>query len=76
MTCRATAFLIWRAGRSVDWDCTYADIAREIGVSRSTVSQICRAKKWKCEGVRTRKTLSDRPQVDTLMNSGARLRAT
>lgn len=44
---KANEFLVWRAGNSVSWDCTYAEIAAETNLNEATVSNICRAKGWK-----------------------------
>lgn len=43
----ANCFRIWRAGSSVDWNCTIADIADETGINSKTVADICRRKNWK-----------------------------
>jgi len=42
----ATAFRIWRAAQSVDWDCTMAEIARELGMTPSAVHSTARRKGW------------------------------
>lgn len=46
---KANAFLIWRAGTAVDWDCTVRDLAEETGLARSTVGNICRRRGWPVE---------------------------
>jgi len=46
MTARANEFLVWRAGSSVDWDCSQADIAQEVGLSPQEVGRICGLRKW------------------------------
>lgn len=46
MSQRATEFLVWRAGSSVDWDCTAVEIARELGISTSQVKAICKRRGW------------------------------
>lgn len=65
MTRRATEFLIWRAGESVNWDCTSQDIADEIGMTLSTVSSICNQRGWSV--VRNRGGHFDRYAVDVII---------
>ncbi len=43
---KANAFMIWRAGNAVGWDCTARDIADETGISQSTIRKVCKAKGW------------------------------
>jgi len=43
----ANDFIIWRAGTSVDWDCTITEIARETGLNQSTVGDACRRRGWR-----------------------------
>ena len=50
MTARANEFLVWRAGRSVDWDCSQVDIAREVGLSQQEVSRIFIRRGWRTIG--------------------------
>jgi hypothetical protein len=40
----AQAFLIYRLGKSLNWDCTVADISRELGIDRWTVAELCRVR--------------------------------
>jgi len=68
MTKRANDFLIWRAGSSVDWDCTQQDIADELGFSKVTVSLACKRHGWKCAGGQ-RGGDRGRYATDTLMKS-------
>lgn len=42
----ATAFRIWREGKSVDWDCTVLELAEAVGVNPNTVRSICRERGW------------------------------
>lgn len=42
----AQAFAIWRAAKSADWDCSYAELAAETGVPHHRVGQIVRARGW------------------------------
>ena len=43
----ANDFIIWRAGTSVGWDCTIAEIARETGLNQSTIGDACRRRGWR-----------------------------
>tara|TARA_R110002153_G_scaffold15268_2_gene54672 strand:- start:685 stop:915 length:231 start_codon:yes stop_codon:yes gene_type:complete len=65
MTRRATEFLIWRAGESVNWDCTPQEIADEIGMTFQTVSSVCKQRGWIV--VRGRVGNFDRHAVDVIM---------
>jgi hypothetical protein len=47
MTQRANDFIIWRAGSSVNWECTSQEIANETGLSTSAVFRACKRKGWK-----------------------------
>lgn len=47
---RVHEFLIWRAGQSVRWNCTQVEIAKETGLSRTAVSNICKARGWTVQG--------------------------
>jgi hypothetical protein len=47
MTQRANDFLIWRAGSSVNWECTPQEIATETGISYTSVLNTCKRKGWK-----------------------------
>lgn len=49
MTARANEFLVWRAGDSVRWECTAADIAAEVGLTPPGVRAILKRRGWKCE---------------------------
>jgi len=49
MSARANEFLVWRAGSSVDWDCTIADIASEVGLTGTGVSAIMKRRGWSCQ---------------------------
>ncbi|WCE67951.1 hypothetical protein PL335_06285 [Sulfitobacter faviae] len=48
MSARANEFLVWRAGSSVDWDCTQKDIAEETGISERGVALILKRRGWAC----------------------------
>jgi hypothetical protein len=69
MTQRANDFLIWRAGTSVNWECTVQEIADETGIPPSTVSSTCRRKGWKLVHGNVNGNLSDRPSIDHIMAS-------
>ena len=44
---RATAaFLIWREGDALNWNCTRHDLARAIGLDYTTVCSIMRERGW------------------------------
>ena len=42
----ANDFVIWRAGRSVNWDCTAGELADETGLSTQTVYNTCKRRGW------------------------------
>lgn len=45
----AQAFLIWREGKSVDWDCTISDLVEATGISRTRVCEIVLERRWRVE---------------------------
>jgi len=74
-----TKFRVWREGTAVKWRCTYADLARALGIHRTRVRQICIASGWVCafeedkaealaHSVSQRDT--NRVPVDRLMSKG------
>jgi hypothetical protein len=69
MTQRANDFLIWRAGSSVNWECTVQEIADETGIPYSTVSFTCRSKGWKLVHGNVADNLLNRPGIDHIMAS-------
>jgi Mn-dependent DtxR family transcriptional regulator len=69
MTRRATEFSIWRAGKSVNWECTAQDIADEIGMDRSTVARLCKEKGWKIHHGDKGLSLTGRQSIDSIMKS-------
>jgi Mn-dependent DtxR family transcriptional regulator len=69
MSRRATAFLIWRAGEAVNWECTAQDIADEIGMDRSTVARLCKEKGWKIHHGDKGLSLTGRQSIDSIMKS-------
>lgn len=42
----ALAFVIWREGVAVDWDCTVGDLADATGIGHFTVRRIVKARGW------------------------------
>jgi len=69
MTQRANDFIIWRAGTSVNWECTVQEIATETGIPPSTVSSTCRRKGWKLVHGNVGHDLSGRQSIDQIMAS-------
>jgi hypothetical protein len=69
MTQRANDFLIWRAGSSVNWECTAQEIADETGLSKSNVQQTCKRRGWKIQHGYMGGNLSSRPSIDHIMAS-------
>jgi hypothetical protein len=69
MTQRANDFLIWRAGTSVNWECTVQEIADETGLSASNVSATCRRKGWKLVHGKVGNDFSNRISIDHIMAS-------
>ena len=45
-TKEANDFIIWRAGASVDWDCTATELAEETGLSSVTILKTCKRRNW------------------------------
>ena len=43
---KARAFVIWREGHSVKWDCTVSELAKATGVPKHAVSAICAERGW------------------------------
>jgi hypothetical protein len=46
-TQRANDFAIWRAGSSVNWECTSQEIANDTRISSSNVLNTCKRRGWK-----------------------------
>ena len=44
---KANDFIIWRAGTSVDWDCTATELAEETGLSAATILKTCKRRGWR-----------------------------
>jgi len=68
MTRRATEFLVWRAGESVNWECTPQEIAGELGISSDHVTRVCKDNGWKLNYAPNRSYNFNRTEVDTLIN--------
>lgn len=67
---KANDFLIWRAGSSVDWDCSATEIAKDIGLSPRAVQRACKRKGWPInDGRECNATLASRMGADMLINS-------
>jgi hypothetical protein len=69
MTQRANDFLIWRAGSSVNWECTATDIAEETGLSLTSVRETCRRRGWSIVHGDTGSSGRDRRSVDNIISS-------
>lgn len=54
----ARRFLVWRFGKSVDWRCTYLEIAAATNIDPKTVSQICRRHGYQVRGERAESSRS------------------
>jgi hypothetical protein len=46
MTQRANDFIIWRAGTSVNWECTAQEIADEVKLTKQAVQKSCNRRGW------------------------------
>ena len=68
----ANEFAVWRACKSVDWQCTVQDVAQQTGLHRDTVSRIIRSRGWKLEGDTTENHIGfeHRMPVDAVMRAG------
>jgi hypothetical protein len=69
MTQRANDFIIWRAGTSVNWECTAQEIADEIGLHYVTVKNTCRRRGWKLQHGYDSSRFLVRPSIDHIMAS-------
>ncbi|URC15572.1 DNA binding protein [Octadecabacter Antarctic DB virus 2] len=69
MTKRANDFLIWRAGASVDWDCTASEIASETGLGIDTIWKTCKRRGWVLPHGHLGNVYASRHATDTLMKS-------
>jgi hypothetical protein len=66
-TRRANDFAIWRAGSSVNWECSGVEIAADTGVNVRSVQSTCKRRGWKL----THDNIGsvNRPDVDLIMAS-------
>ena len=65
-------FMLWRAGKSVNWDCTEQELADEVGCSHQAVHYWVKKSGWKLlEGHRRGHGVgvAGRLAVDTLMGN-------
>tara|TARA_R110000824_G_scaffold226132_3_gene413829 strand:- start:417 stop:653 length:237 start_codon:yes stop_codon:yes gene_type:complete len=67
MTQRANDFIIWRAGSSVNWECTAQDIAEETGFHPTTVWKTCKRRGWDIVHGDRGNLGHNRMSVDTIM---------
>ena len=67
-TMRANAFVIWRAGTSVNWDCTTYEICQETGIHYTTVRRIISQRGWPIKRDTSNWLLGNRFPVDRLMD--------
>jgi hypothetical protein len=63
-TRRANDFAVWRAGRSVNWECTAAEIAADTRLTLPIVLKACKRRGWRLThgGYNT-----NRPAIDSIM---------
>lgn len=66
---KANDFRIWRAGSSVDWDCSATEIAKDLGLSYRAVQKACKRKSWPVNDGRESGGNLGRVAADTLINS-------
>jgi hypothetical protein len=66
MTQRANDFLIWRAGTSVEWDCTAKEIEGETGISVTAIWRTCKRRGWPLAHSNLGSN-ADRPAVDQII---------
>ena len=61
----AVAFLIWREGTSVAWDCTVSELADAVGLPRRFVQETCNERAWP---VQPQDDAGEPPGADRLMH--------
>lgn len=49
ITQHARAFLLWREGTAVNWDCTLAELAEAVDVPYRVAQHICLTRRWPVE---------------------------
>jgi len=50
ITQAANDFRIWRLANMVGWDCTTSELARELGLSPTTVGRTLKRRGWRVKG--------------------------
>tara|TARA_R110000772_G_scaffold2734_6_gene9838 strand:+ start:2292 stop:2603 length:312 start_codon:yes stop_codon:yes gene_type:complete len=63
-TRRANDFAVWRAGRSVNWECTAAEIAADTRLTLTIVLKACKRRGWR---LTHNNYNADRPAIDSIM---------
>ena len=69
LSLQAREYMVWRAGESVQWECTARELSAELGYSYAQIKEICNRKGWKIERD-TRNDLGGRASVLHLMAGG------
>ncbi|AET42308.1 hypothetical protein DSS3P1_29 [Ruegeria phage DSS3-P1] len=62
----ARAFLIWREGKPVRWDCTVAELAEATGVHEGTVRRICQERSWPVQSGHDARNYDELANLDTM----------
>lgn len=44
---QATDFMVWRAGKALDWKCTATELAEESGINKATVHLVLNRRGWR-----------------------------
>ena len=44
---QATDFMVWRAGKSLGWKCTAAELAEQSGLNKATVHLVLNRRGWR-----------------------------
>jgi hypothetical protein len=65
----AHEFMVWRAGMSVKWICSAAEISEETGITSGAVRKICKRKGWKFLADGRSHLQDSRRPTDELMRS-------
>lgn len=67
MSARATEFRIWQIASGVDWQCTAAEIAEEMGVHVNTVKNALKRRGWTGRLPNNNRSYTGRAPVDWAM---------